>query len=140
MASESFFIQVPPQDPWQLSSLRLQKLSTPQLYRFHEQQNSDPDTGLDVGVVVGFAVGKDVGGKDVGFFVGEAVGLDVPQGAHKEHFAHVHFCDHERVLSLHQLLQAGAFVGAIVFDLVGTLDGEIVGVRVGVVVGEFPPT
>ena len=114
IAFEFLSIHAPPHDPWQLSLFKLQKLATPQLYKFHEQQNSDPVTGLDVGEMVGSSVGKDVG-----FFVGAVVRFDVPQGSHKEHFAHVHFDDQGKELPSHQLLQSGAFVGAFVVDFVG---------------------
>merc|ERR1712154_414344 len=93
------------------------------------------DVGFFVGTVDGLDVGEMVGssvGKDVGFFVGAVVGFDVPQGSHKEHFAHVHFDDQGKELPSHQLLQSGAFVGAFVVDFVGVFDGKLVGVSVGV--------
>ena len=64
IASELLLTQVPPQDPWQLSSFELQNVSTPQLYKFHEQQYSESES-VGAGVGGETVVGAGVGGEAV---------------------------------------------------------------------------
>ena len=77
IASELLLTQVPPQDPWQLSSFELQNVSTPQLYKFHEQQYSESES-VGAGVGGERVVGAGVGGEAV---VGAGVGGEAVVGA-----------------------------------------------------------